>query len=353
MGILEILQRQRALGNDVGGGAMSMPLAGNINPRNPFLDWLDQNKGKITNAFGGMVGAGNDPRMAAVGWSQGLAHGQSVDEENAILAQQEAEKKAALEQTQQEQNQTRAWIMKNAPQYADLPIAEGLKLATAQLGAGSDAPANIQEWQAYSRMTGPQKAEYLRMKRANPYLDVGTGYVQPDPVNPGQTTGPAITKDNYTPAYDAASGAATGKVDVENQAAADSLASKMPGLKAVVGELSGLADKATYTQTGQLWDTIARETGAMPSEGAIARTKYMAMVDNQVLPLLRDTFGAAFTVQEGASLRATLGAPDKSPSEKQVVLEAFIEQKVRDLEAMQSRLPSAGKVDYNSKYGLE
>ena len=42
-------------------------------------------------AFGGMVGAGNDPRMAAVGWSQGLAHGQSVDEENAILAQQEAE----------------------------------------------------------------------------------------------------------------------------------------------------------------------------------------------------------------------------------------------------------------------
>jgi hypothetical protein len=128
----------------------------------------------------------------------------------------------------------------------------------------------------------------------------------------------------------------------------------MPGLKAVVAELGTLAEQATYTTAGQLWDDVVRETGAMPTEGALARTKYMSMVDNQVLPLLRDTFGAAFTVQEGESLRATLGAPNKSPAEKKAVLEAFIEQKVRDLTALQNRVSGAGgAVDYKTEYGLE
>jgi hypothetical protein len=67
MGILEILQQRRALGNDIGPGLTTMPLEGDMNPRNPFLDWLGQNKGRITSGFAGMVGAGNDPRMAAMG----------------------------------------------------------------------------------------------------------------------------------------------------------------------------------------------------------------------------------------------------------------------------------------------
>jgi len=111
----------------------------------------------------------------------------------------------------------------------------------------------------------------------------------------------------------------------------------MPGLRAVIAELGDVAKTATYTMTGQLIDNAMRETGMEPGEAAQARTKYIAMVDNQVLPLLRDTFGAAFTVKEGETLRATLGDPNKSPAEKQAVLEAFIEQKERDLAAMQSR----------------
>lgn len=208
--------------------------------------------------------------------------------------------------------------------------------------SGQGLPANIREWEYYNSLPDDAtKADYLRMKRANPYLDVGTGFVQPDPVNPGTIGGPEIAKDSFTPAYDKEAGSGQAKVDVETQAAADSLESKLPGLRAVTAELSDLADKATYTQTGQLWDAIVRETGQMPPEGAIARTKYMAMVDNQVLPLLRDTFGAAFTVKEGETLRATLGDPNKSPVEKKAILEAFIEQKVRDLDALKSRLPDA------------
>jgi hypothetical protein len=59
-----------------------------------------------------------------------------------------------------------------------------------------------------------------------------------------------------------------------------------------------------------------------------------------VLPMLRDTFGAAFTVKEGETLRATLGGDDKSPAEKQAILKAFIAQKKRDLDALTVRVGS-------------
>lgn len=144
MGILEILQQRRALGNDIGGGAMSMPLAGNMNPRNPFLDYLGANKGKITNAFAGMVGAGNDPRQALMGWSKGLQHGQSVDEENAILQQQEAEKKAQLDQTVKQQNLTVQALQRAGRQdLVDAVQAGGMTLPDAWQALTAPAPGPI------------------------------------------------------------------------------------------------------------------------------------------------------------------------------------------------------------------
>jgi hypothetical protein len=71
----------------------------------------------------------------------------------------------------------------------------------------------------------------------------------------------------------------------------------------------------------------------VPRESAVARTKYIAIVDNQILPLLRDTFGSQFTEREGASLKVTMGDPNLSPTQKQAVLKTFIEQKQRDIEA--------------------
>lgn len=224
----------------------------------------------------------------------------------------------------------------NASDWTPEQFFDGPETATTE-----DMPSTVREWEYFNALGPEDQDAYLRMKRSIPYLDTGTGYVQPDPTNPGAAAGPAIVKDNFTQAYDQAAGTAGAKVDVENQAAVDSLESKLPGLKAVVSELSGLAQTATYTQTGQLIDNVMRETGMEPSEAAVARTKYIAMVDNQVLPLLRDVFGAAFTVKEGETLRATLGDPNKSPAEKQVILEAFIEQKTRDLEALKSRVPGA------------
>jgi hypothetical protein len=337
---------------------------------NPFAQWTNQNQ-NFLGAIGAGLGQGQNIQS---GLSAGLAQlPQAKQLDQAAAAKQKAEK---LAETQA--NASKSWMRANHPDIANMidagmPFSDGWKMAMQRLqpqqtdypaeydlyklqqsdpafadymksqgGGGQQPPATVQEWQYFNSLADDQKAQYLRMKRASPYLDIGTGFVQPDPLNPGQTTGGPIVKDNFTPAYDAAAGTAGAKVDVENQAALDSLASKLPGLKNVVGELSGLAKTATYTQTGQLIDNVMRETGLEPSEAAVARTKYIAMVDNQVLPLLRDTFGAAFTVKEGETLRATLGNPNVSPVEKQAILEAFIEQKVRDLDAMKSRAPGNG-----------
>lgn len=169
-------------------------------------------------------------------------------------------------------------------------------------------------------------------------------------------------------AYQTAQGSAAGKDQGETVATYESVMSKMPGLEKVITELNDVADQATYTVGGNVWNETRKQFGMGPSDGAIARTKYMAMVNNQVLPMLKDTFGAAFTVTEGDALRATLGDPDKSPEEKKMVLEAFIEQKRRDVNALAGRTGNApyqpapgslaspgavGGANLKSKYGLE
>lgn len=211
--------------------------------------------------------------------------------------------------------------------------------AQAANGFGGSAPSNVQEWQYYSQLPPDQQSQYLTMKRSNTPLNIGTGYVTQDMANPGQVLGGPIAIDNQTPAYDKGFGGATGTAAGENQVLADSVVRKMPGLRKTIDTLTQLADTATYTQSGQIMDNVKRELGLDVGQGAIDRASYIAIVDNQVLPLLKDTFGAAFTVQEGESLRATLGDPNKSPAEKKAILEAFISQKERDVSGMQSNMP--------------
>lgn len=113
------------------------------------------------------------------------------------------------------------------------------------------------------------------------------------------------------------------------------LDANMPKLEEVTNRLGQLADTATYTMAGRGADFLNRELDRTPRQGAVDRAEYIATVDNEVLPLLRDTFGAAFTVKEGESLRATLGDANKSPAEKDAVLKAFINQKKAQVQALQ------------------
>lgn len=116
-----------------------------------------------------------------------------------------------------------------------------------------------------------------------------------------------------------------------------SMQAGIQGLEDVTQKLSKLGQIATYTKAGQVRDEAARQLGLDIPDAAVARAEYIATVDNQVLPLLRETFGAAFTVQEGESLRATLGDANASPKEKDARLKAFIESKKREIVKLQKQ----------------
>ncbi len=116
------------------------------------------------------------------------------------------------------------------------------------------------------------------------------------------------------------------------------MASKLPELITTVNQLKDLGKKATYTKVGQIADEAKRQLGLPVGEGAVARTEYTAIINNQILPLLRDTFGAQFTEREGQALRESLGDVTKSPEEKSAVLDAFINQKVKNLQSLKNKI---------------
>lgn len=112
----------------------------------------------------------------------------------------------------------------------------------------------------------------------------------------------------------------------------------LPQLMETVDKLSDLGKKATYTTAGKVRDSLMRELGMDVGEGAVARKEYISLVDNQILPLLRQTFGAAFTQKEGDNLKQTLGDPDASPKEKDAVLRSFIKQKIATINTLENQL---------------
>jgi hypothetical protein len=314
-----------------------MALANAMGWNNPFTEFVGNNRQTLMGLGAGIAGGRNFGQGLASGLAM-AAQGKQADEAAVAQKQAEEERKAQISATAQ-------FLRSKGAEDLAVAVESGMtsggdafntwyQQANAPAG-GASAPSNVQEWQYYSQLSPEQQSQYLTMKRSNSPLNIGTGFVTQDMANPGQIIGAPIAINNQQAEYDKGYGGVRGKAAGEVDVLADSVSSKMPGLRSVVDTLSSLADTATYTQSGQAMDAVKRELGLPVGQGAIDRASYIAIVDNQVLPLLKDTFGAAFTVQEGESLRATLGDPNKSPAEKKAILNAFIEQKERDVRAMQ------------------
>ena len=124
-----------------------------------------------------------------------------------------------------------------------------------------------------------------------------------------------------------------GKAKGEKTTLLQSASAKMPQLINVINKLSKLGETATYTGLGVARNTAMRELGLPVPQGAVDRREYISVVDNEILPLLRDTFGAQFTLKEGESLKSTLGDTGMSPEEKESVLRSFIQTKLNSLNA--------------------
>lgn len=202
----------------------------------------------------------------------------------------------------------------------------------------SQQPSAVQEYQFYQGLSPEEQQRYLSVKRSTPEEALMRKGVKIDPA-----TGQAIPLAGYGDTLGGIEAAQLGakereKIEVGKQQELKERLSMLPELEQTVKELNTLGQQATYTKLGQLSDFMRKETGMQEDAGALARTAYAAMVDNQVLPLLRQTFGAAFTAAEGDRLRNTLGDPDKSPKAKAFVLDAFIKQKKKDIKSLQREL---------------
>ncbi|TDR34332.1 hypothetical protein [Aquamicrobium defluvii] len=248
-------------------------------------------------------------------------------------------------------NKTLEYFRQNAPEFAamveaGMPVNEAWGTYTKQRYAQQADPYKVAGGQIFdtrnqSWLSPPSDPNAPPETGLNMNLmqDENGNLIYVQPTKDGRAV-QTQTPEGYRPVspYDkalgASSGAAVGKGQGEAMVSYRSMMSKLPGLEATIGELNKLADEATYTNAGQLYDYGRTQLGYEPRDAAVARTKYIATVDNQILPLLRDTFGAQFTVEEGKALRATLGDPNKTPKEKKEVLDAFIAQKRRDVEAL-------------------
>jgi hypothetical protein len=109
----------------------------------------------------------------------------------------------------------------------------------------------------------------------------------------------------------------------------------MPGLIEATNNLKELATIATSTMAGSVYDFAAKESGWGSTEGATAKARYTAIIDNQVLPLLKQVFGGAMTEGEGLRLTKTLGDPDAAPEVKIAQTEAFMEHQMRQYKTLQ------------------
>lgn len=216
---------------------------------------------------------------------------------------------------------------------------EELALERQKVLSGGDLPAAIKQTKWYLEANPEQRSIYDRVNKVGlDSVDIGGEQVFVDKVT-GQVVGridKTLAPENMPETRQKQAAAAeVGKELGAAEAKLIAMEAALPALNQVTDKLSKLGKIATYTSTGQARDTALRELGMDIPDAAVARTEYMTTIDNEVLPLLRDTFGAAFTVEEGNRLRSTLGNENMSPSEKDAALRSFIDAKKREIGKLQ------------------
>jgi len=152
-------------------------------------------------------------------------------------------------------------------------------------------------------------------------------------ISEGKEGGKLKAQEAYLPRIRGAIELAESKAKTEGESFTDfqRMEAGMPGLVEAVSDLRELAPIATSTLGGRVWDVAVQQTGFGATEGGTARSQYISIIDNQVLPLLRETFGSQFTEKEGTSLKATLGDPNNTVEAKIAILDSFIKQKERNI----------------------
>ena len=224
------------------------------------------------------------------------------------------------------------------------PVSQelGVKMLTQSMKGKypSSMPSTVSEWEYYNKLDPKDQQRFLEMKRNPTIMNLGGEMAVRKPGGGIGEQYPVTLKPGELPSTRAAQAeaAVTGKDMGEKKSELSEMEANLPRLETVANQLSSLGKTATYTKAGQAQDIVRRELGLDPRAESVARKEYIAKVDNEVLPLLRATFGAQFTQKEGESLKVTLGDPNVSPAEKDAVLRSFIDSKRAQVETQKRKI---------------
>lgn len=205
----------------------------------------------------------------------------------------------------------------------------------------------------------PQVKRFDDYVRATQYKDTGKNITQLSPTAPPTNVAPIELGPEQEPehaqevAMAKAVGGAIGAELGQAEAMLDVMTANMPELESAVVSMGNLGDKATYNWAGRIGDEGSKQLGEEPTEGALARAEYVSRARQEILPLLRLTFGAAFTEKEGDKLMETLADADAHPKVKRRILAAFIEKKRNQIKSLQRQTGKTEGESRKKKYGLE
>ena len=239
--------------------------------------------------------------------------------------------------------------------YPDL-VAKQKAKSTFPTAAGGRAASGLQYFDKIQKIRsmpdGPLKNRMLKdlseSMKISSNIDLGATIQRPNPLDSSEPT--TLTKTvpiEKTPeqarlvSEQKAIGTKTGAEEGDAIAKLSAMKAAYPRLTSAVTKLKDLGKIATYSWKDRATDALTKESGGKPTQGAVARAEYIARVKNNILPLLKSTFGAAFTATEGDSLLATLGDPNMHPDEKEAVLNAFIEGKAAEIGTLQRQTGGA------------
>jgi hypothetical protein len=297
-----------------------------IGQNSPFGQWAGNNSNFLT-ALGAGIGSGQNIQS---GLSNAL---QMIPQANQLDTEAQRQKTADAKVVAQT-NATQAWLEQNHPDLAQMvqagmPVGEAWNMATERMKpqGGADMPANIREWEYYNALPPEDQSAYLRMKRSNPYLNLGTEFAQPDPANPGMLAGPTIPIDNRGQAADTAGGTVLGRETAERELQRPAVQAAMVQADAKTDQVMSVIDRAINMAGAGETGLVGSVMGAVPGSKAYdlraAITTVKANLGFAELQAMRDaspTGGALgqVAVQELVALQSTLESLDPNQSEDQL-----------------------------------
>lgn len=181
---------------------------------------------------------------------------------------------------------------------------------------GGEAPSNVREWEYFSKLTPEQQIQYLAMKRAEKYLDTGTSYSRPNPIEPGQTVS-TVPKDVAGAAREKELGEAKGKAIADLPRIADNANRAL----ATIQQIRSHPGKGAGTGVA----------GVLPGIPGTEQRGFVNLVDQAKGQTFLEAFnslrgGGQITEAEGAKATQALARLDRAQTPED------FEQALKDLE---------------------